>query len=691
MTNLFIFTIIESRENYHYFNKNYLIPTLMFIASVVPLKRIPRGIPQILSYFSLKPIEPGVLVMARIRAKDVLAIVISCEDAKNRKIEIKKSDFELRPIGKIVFPEPVLTKQQIEIAFWISNYYIEPLSLVFKTIAPEPPAKIKNRLQTGFSSDTSGNKVLKQPNQPKPLLLKSNSAAESLMFLKNEIKKTLDENRQVLILVPENAFRQGIKRILKNILPDIEIPEIAKKSVKSKFWEDYNSIKSGNVKIIIGTRSSVLLPFFRPGLVIVIGEHNDFYKQREGHPLYDSRDVAGKIAEIFKVKVIFESYSPAAASFWKAKNGVYDFIDLGPKKEKSFIEIINMRDEQKKGNYSIFSEYFIDKLKKNIQNKQRAVLFLNRKGAANFIICKVCGNIAKCPICQIPLVYYANNEFIDPEKRNKLICNHCGFTSPLPRQCSKCKGFEIKYLGLGTQKVESRLKKIFSGISIFRLDNDSAKNAKDAKKILNLFKSSSPGILVGTRQFLNVAEMPEISFIGVVSLDAMLAIPDFKTDEKVFSAVWQMKNICKDIAIQTYSSDHPFLKSFTALDYESFAAKELANRRILFYPPFSKIIKLKLKSLDRERGKNEADIVSGQIRQRVKDLISKGEIKISKPFPAFIFQERGFYNWHIIIKIKNEEISDSLHNDRLMLEIGSILAKIIPQNWEINVNPDAII
>ncbi|MBU4580022.1 primosomal protein N' [Patescibacteria group bacterium] len=660
----------------------------MFIISVVPLKRIPRGIPQALSYFSSKPIKSGVLVMAKIRAKDTLAIVASCEDAKNLKIEIKKSDFELRPISKIVLSEPVLTKQQIEIAYWISNYYVEPLSLVFKSITPEPPVKIKNHLETGFPSE---NMALKQLSQPIPLLLKSNSAAESLNFLENKIKKTLGENRQILILAPENASVQNLTQILKNKFPDIEILKIAKKSAKNKFWVDYNSIKSGKSRIIIGTRSAALLPFVRLGMIIVIGEHNDSHKQWEGHPLYDSRDVAGKIAEIFKAKVIFESYSPAAASFWKAKNSVYDFIDIGHKKEKNLIEIINMRYEQKKGNYSIFSEYFIDKLKNVIQNKQRAVLFLNRRGAANFIICKVCGNIAKCPTCQIPLVFYANNEFIDPEKRNKLLCNHCGFITDLPRQCSKCKGFEIKYLGLGTQKAESQLKKTFSNITVLRMDGDSAKNSKDAEKILNLFKSTLPSILVGTRQFLSAARMPEISFIGIVSLDAMLAIPDFKTDEKVFSAVWQLKNICKDIAIQTYSPDHPLLKSFTALDYESFAEKELANRRLLFYPPFSKIIKLKLKSPDRERGKNEVEIISNQIQQRVKDQVLRGEIKISKPVPAFIFQEKGFYNWHIIIKIKNEEILKSLHNDKLMLEVGRILAKIIPQNWEINVNPDTII
>lgn len=660
----------------------------MFIIDVVPLKRIPRGVPQALTYFSSKQIEPGILVMIKIRNTDTPAIAISCEDAKNRKIEIKKSDFELRPIDKIIFPKPILTKQQIEIAYWISNYYIEPLSLIFKSLTPELPIKIKSRIEIFPAHE---NPVFKQSIHSKPMLLISNSMPESLFFLKNKIKKILNDGKQILILAPENASAKNVAQILKNNMPDTEILEVAKKTAKGKFWKDYNSIISGSSKIIIGTRSAVLLPFFKLGMIIVVGEHNDSHKQWEGHPLYDARDAAVKIAEIFKAELIFESYSPTVSAYWKAKHGIYNLINLKSKKKESLIEIVNMRDEQKKGNYYIFSEYFIDKIKEIIKNKKRAVLFLNRKGAANFVICKNCGNIAKCPACQIPLVFYADNEFIDPKKKNKLICNHCGFITDLPRQCSKCKGSEIKYLGLGTQKAETQMKKIFPNANILRLDSDSAKNAKETEKLLDIFRSSSPCILIGTQQILSAARLPEISFIGAVSLDAMLAIPDFKTDEKVFNTVWQLKNMCQDVAIQTYSPDHPLLKSFTALDYENFAAKELANREILFYPPFSKIIKLKLKSLNQERGKNETEIISGQIRERIKEQISNGVIKISKPIPAFVFREKGFYNWHIILKIKNEEILSSLHNDKLMLGVGGVLASVIPQNWEIDVNPESLI
>lgn len=666
----------------------------MFIVSVVPLKRIPRGIPQTLSYFSSKPIEPGVLVMVKIRTKETTAVVVSCEDAKNRKIEIKKSGFELRPINKVILSSPILTRQQIETAFWISNYYIEPLSLVFKSMTPDLPAKIANKLSLDIEigSGLVPEKLLSDRSDPtKPLLLISDSISDSLFFLKNRIMKVTDKGQQVLILTGENASIQNIEKALKNNLPETEILGIGKRSAKNKFWENYISVKSGKAKIIIGTRSAVFAPFVKLGMIIVAGEHNDSHKQWEGHPLYDARDVAMKVAEIFKAEIVLESYSPTVVSFWKASHDLYDFIDLKQEKEKSLIEIVNMRDEQKKGNYYIFSEYFIDKLKDVIQNSKRAIIFLNRKGSANFVICKSCGNIAKCPTCQIPLVFYANNDFIDPEKKNKLLCNHCGFITDLPRLCSICKGSDIKYLGLGTQKAETQLKKIFPDVKILRLDSDSVKNAKDIENLLESFNLNSPCILIGTQQVLSVANMPEIAFVGVVSLDAMLAVPSFKTDEKVFDTVWQLQNLCKDVAIQTYSSGHPLLRSFTALDYENFAAKELRNREMLFYPPFSKIIKLKLKSLNRERGKNELAIVSGQIREGLKEQIAKGDVKMSKPVPAFIFQEKGFYNWHIILKIKNEEISGSLHNDKLMLGVAGFLARAVPQNWDIDVNPESLI
>lgn len=666
----------------------------MFIIGVVPLKRIPRGIPQSLTYFSSKQLETGILVMVKIRSKDTLAIVISCEDARNKKIEIKKSGFELKPIDKIILLEPILTVMQIETAFWISNYFIEPLSLVFKSLTPQLPAKIANN--PSASDRLKIEPLIKnigsmRTDQLKPLLIKSSNTIESLIFLRDKIEKNLDESRQILVLVPENSSVQPISELLKNNHPGTEILTIAKRSAKNKFWDEYGLIKSGKAKIIIGTRSASLLPFLNLGMIMVLGEHSDSHKQWEGHPLYDSRDVAAKVAEIFKADLVFESYSPTVVSYWKAMHGIYDLADLKSEKEKSLIEVVNMRDEQKKDNYSIFSEYFIEKLENTIRNNGRAVLFLNRKGSANFVICKSCGNIAKCPTCQIPLVFYADNEYIDPDKKNKLLCNHCGFITDLPRQCSKCKGAAIKYLGLGTQKAETQLKKIFPRANIIRLDSDSAKNPKNAKGLLGVFRSTAPCILIGTQLLLSVADLPEISFIGVISLDAMLAVPSFKTDEKVFDAVWQLTNLSKNIAIQTYSFEHPLLRSFTALDYEAFAAKELNDRKILFYPPFSKIIKLKLKSQDRERGKNEVAIVSSQIRERLKEHIAQGNVKISKPVPAFIFQEKGFYNWHIIIKIKNEEIQGFLHDDKLMLGVAGFLARIVPSNWDIDVNPESLI
>lgn len=657
----------------------------MYIVKVVPVKRIPRGIPQILSYFSSKKMESGFLVMIKIRNKDILAIVLSCDDARNKRIEIKKSDFELKPIVKTILPQPIFTREQLNLIFWISEYFIEPISYIIRSAVPRIPARVE------IQNKRPADEEIVKHKRNKPLLVISPDTSHTLSHIINKIKQVLERGEQVFILAAEIEAANKISNLIKDFFYDSEVLTINRKSSIKKTWMEYVSIGSGKVRIIIGTRTAVFLPFFKLGLVIITDEHSDSHKQWEGHPLYDARDIAVKMSEMYDADLLLESCSPTVSSYWKAKNNFYDMIDLSEKKGKTDIEIVSMKDEQKKGNYGVYSDYFIDKLKKIITSKKKALLFLNRKGAANFIICKTCGNIAKCPICQIPLVLYSNNDSIDPKKKNKMICNHCGFSAELPKLCSKCKGSEIKYYGLGTQKAENELKKFFPSANIIRVDTDSLENMDIQRDLLKSFLLQDHGIIIGTQQIFSTKQIPDLAFVGVISMDAMLAIPDYRTDEKAFTTVLKLHNMCNDMAIQTYNPDQPLIKSFKSLDYGKFAEKEFANRKMLFYPPFSTIIKLSLKSADFEKGQREMQIISDELNKKLKNYINNKCIKMSKPVPAFLFHEKGIYNWHIILKIKNEEIIESPRNEKLFLNISSLLSGTIPRNWNIDVNPQSLL
>lgn len=655
----------------------------MFIINVIPLTRLPRHLPQTLSYFSSKEIQRGVLAMVKIRNKETPAAVISCEDAKNRRIEIKRKDFEMKPVNKIISAAPILTENQICLGVWMAKYYIEPLTYIFKSIAPKLPKKFSNELLKDLEN-AGGTQPAAIPSMPKHLLLKSDNIKNSLNFIKTDIKKTITDNRQVLIIVPETNSAEKISSLVAPEFSKEKIINLGDKPAGTKFWRQYLKIKNNQAKIIIAARRGALLPFFDLGLIIIAEENSGSHKQWEGHPLYDARDIAEKLAEIFNAKVIRESRTLSIASFYKSQCGEYDLKSVAPEKTADHPRIIDMRLEQRKGNFSPLSELFIEKIAQIIKEKKRAVFFINRRGAANFIVCKNCGDIAKCPICQIPLIYYP--EIKNPSgaaKYERLICNHCNFSCQPGTICPKCKGSEIKYMGLGTQKIENRLKHDFPHLNVLRLDSDTIKNKKDKDRILDSFENKTPSALVATQQIFSAPALPEISFIGIISLDAMLAIPDFLANERVFAGTAKLLAISGELAIQTYNPENPALKFLKNMDYRSLYEKEIDDRRLLFYPPFSKIIKLNYRHSAPQNAKREASLFAGLLQKTLNEEIVKKEVRLLGPAPRFIFQEKGFYNWHIILKIKNEI--------DILSRVKNKIRKIISENWEVDVNPENLL
>ncbi len=628
--------------------------------------------------------------MVKIRNKETLAVAVNCEDAQSRRIEIKSKEFEMKPINKIISDTPILTEEQIQLGFWISKYYFEPLTYVFKAIAPKPPKKIIKELPVKDEKDPDARtgKILPAA---KPLLLRSDSLKLSSDFLRPEIEKILAEGRQILVLAPEINLAKKISALIASGLPDEELADLSNKTSGNKVWQQYIKIRDNQVKIIIATRSGAFAPFSRLGLIIIIDENNPSYKQWEGHPLYDARDIAEKLSELFGAKIIRESKSPSITAYYKAQNGLYEFTALADKNSSAVApKIIDMRAEHHKGNFSPLSEIFTDKISRIIKEKKRAIFFLNRRGAANFIVCKNCGYIAKCPMCQIPLIYYPEiKTAADTVKYERLICNHCNFSYQPQTTCAKCKGVEIKYMGLGTQKIENLLKRDFPHLNVLRFDSDTVKNSKDSGQILDLFSSKTPSVLITTQQIFSASALPEVSFVGVISLDAMLAIPDFRANERAFAYIVKISAFSNDLAIQTYNPENPALKFLASMNYDALCRKEIEDRRILFYPPFSKIIKFNYRHSAPQYAKREALNFAQLLRSALSEDITKKEVKLLGPAPRFIFQEKGYYNWHIILKVKNENTADALGNRTdIASRIKEKIRNIIPENWEADVNPE---
>lgn len=655
----------------------------MFIIDVIPLIRLPKHLPQIFSFFSLKEIQKGVVVIIKIRNKETPALAINCENARNRRIEIKRKDFEMKPIAKIISSIPVLTANQIQLGFWMAEYYLEPISFVFQTIAPKSLKKITKTitLETGEIFDIS---LIKKMILPKPLFLQSENIDKAISYLKPEITNAIFQNRQVLVIAPETIMIKKIFNLIALDFPNEEIHDLNEKQNSEKTWKKYSRIKNNQIKIIIGTRSGVFAPFANLGLIIIIDENNTTHKQWAGHPLYDARDIAEKLSKIFDAKIIKEGETLSIVSQYKVMTEKYDYKLLTSKNSTKLPKIIDMRLEQRKGNFSPLSEFFVVKIQEIIKNKKKAIFFINRRGAANFIICKNCGDLALCPICKIPLIYYPEIKSFDNKTIfERLICNHCNFSCQPQNICAKCHGVQIKYTGLGTQKIERQLKRDFPHLHIFRLDSDIAKNNKTKKQILDSFSKTTPSVLVATQQVFSLESISNISFIGVISLDAMLAIPDYQSSERIYFIIKKLIAISDDLAIQTYDPANSFLKFLVNMDYNALYKQEIEDRQLFFYPPFSKIIKFNYRHLIPQKAKSEALIFFKSLQSALNEEILKKEIKLLGPAPRFIFQEKGFYNWHIILKIKDQ--------NEILSQVKNKIKTIIPKNWETDVNPDHLL
>jgi len=510
---------------------------MFYIVSVSPLTKI-KNI-DVLEYFSSKKTPIGSLVLIQLGKRKEKAIVLSIKDLKEKKVEIKNSQFKLKPILKIISKKPVLNKQQIELGKWISEYYLSPLGSCLKMFLPK---SILNR-KTEIKDINIKNAIVNK--KQKPLLLWSENRIE---YYKKEIKKA----KQILFIVPENHDLETYKKLF-----DFTI--VTSQLTTKQELDIYKNVP----KLILGTRKSLFLPFINLDLIIIDQEENDSYKSWDQHPKYQTRTTALKLADIHGCKMILGTSFPDVTTYHYADKKIFDF-----KKDiinKSLdLTVINMKNE----NYTIFSRELESQLKK----VNSAAILVNRKGMATALKCRECGHIIQCPNCNIPMVYYS-----DP---NHLLCHYCKFVQPAPDICPKCKGIEIKYIGTGIQKVQKELEKI--GIQSQSIDTNTKYNGSN--------------FIVGTQTIFNLKRKFDLGV--VLLLDPMVNRPEYRTMEKTIQTLNNFKRLCKKTIVQTYNPDNFILHS----NFTNFFKQDIKLRKSLDYPPFSKLIRLNLKEKDIKKG-----------------------------------------------------------------------------------------
>jgi primosomal protein N' (replication factor Y) len=463
------------------------------------------------------------------------------------------------------------------------------------------------------------------------------------------IARVLAMDRQVIMLIPEIALTyQTVQRFYKRFGDRVSI--LNSKMSQGERYDQSLRAKNGDIDIIIGPRSALFTPFQKLGLIIIDEEHENSYKS-ETVPKYHAVEVARKRAELTNASVLLGSATPSLESFQKAQTGEIKYYSLkkrAKEAEPPRVWIVDLREELKKKNKSIFSiklkELIADRLSKN----EQIMLFLNRRGYAGFVSCRSCGYVVTCPHCDVSLTSHNDGT---------LTCHYCGYSEVQPANCPKCGSKYIAAFGTGTQKVEELIKKEFPDARVLRMDTDTTKNKGGHEEILTSFSQHKADILVGTQMIVKGHDFPKVTLVGIIAADLSLYCGDFRASERTFQLLCQAAGragrdvLPGEVVIQTYHPEHYSIVTAAQGDYEAFYKQEILYRTLMQYPPIAHILLLLITSKEEEQAANAADILGNA----TKLYLDKNDLQAQMigPAPAAISKANDIYRRVIYVKHKD--------------------------------------
>lgn len=495
------------------------------------------------------------------------------------------------------------------------------------------------------------------------------------------IARTIARGRQAIMMVPEISLTpQAVERVAGRFPGRVAV--LHSKLSAGERLDEWQRIRLGEVDVVVGARSALFAPLPRPGLIVVDEEHDPSYKQGDASPRYNARDGAAVLGRLTGATVVFGSATPDAGTYHAAQSGrirllelpnrpVWDAGDTGEPRSRPMpsVEIVDMRQELRLGNRSIFSNALLDAVDETLRTSHQALLFLNRRGSATVVLCRDCGYVLRCPHCDIPYTYHAS--------ATRLICHRCDKRVASPAACPVCHGPRIRYLGVGTQRVEEEVRRLFPAARVLRWDRD-VTGGKDAhERILRSFARHEADILVGTQMIAKGLDFPLVTLVGVISADTGLHMPDFRAPERSFQLLTQVSgragrsSLPSKVVVQTYTPDHYAIQAARQHDYHGFYEQETAFRRSARYPPFARLVRFVYASGDegrcRESAENLRAILEGAIAQ---EGIAGAEV--IGPAPCFVARIKDRYFWQLIVR--------SLGDPHPLLDY-------VPPGWSIDVDP----
>jgi len=504
------------------------------------------------------------------------------------------------------------------------------------------------------------------------------------------IKSVISKNQQAIVLIPEIALTpQTLARFRHHFGDEVAVLH-SRLSVAEK-REFLYRIRQGDFHVVLGPRSAIFAPVNRLGLVIVDEEHESAYKQTDSVPHYHARDVAIYRAKLNNAVVVLGSATPSFESLYNARTGSFKYFHLKERigaRSLPRLSLIDLREEWKRQNVlPVLSDSLELKIESRLLLKEQIMILQNRRGYAPYLLCKDCGYIDRCPNCDITLTYHHSNK--------SLLCHYCGYQKPAPDTCPSCQGMDILYKGIGTQRLEEVIREKFAQVKLLRMDQDTTGGRWGHLKILENFRSGKSDVLIGTKMIAKGLDFKRVSLVGIINADQGLYFPDFRAAEKVFQLLTQAAGRAGrgenngEVVVQTLDPTHYLFKYLHTHNYLGFYEKEIQSRQNLNYPPFSRLILIRLEG----QSLGEVQKYSESIKNFLWKANEPRTFGILGPAPSPLARRQNLYRYQILIKQDRKQDNSMLKLKRL-LKVGLLGNKEIrkwPVKLIIDVDPIEIL
>lgn len=489
-----------------------------------------------------------------------------------------------------------------------------------------------------------------EKQSPRPVLIEGVTGSGKTQVYMKLIEWTISRGEQAIVLIPEIALTyQTVRRFYARFGDKVSV--INSRQSQGERYDQFKRAKRGKVQVMIGPRSALFTPFGNLGLIVIDEEHEPSYKS-ESSPRYHARETAIKRAELEHARVVLGSATPSVEAYSQAKKGAYGLVRLNARygsRPMPQVSIVDLREELKAGNRSVLSRELREKMKARFEKKEQVMLFLNRRGYAGFVSCRSCGQVMKCPHCDVALSEHNND---------RLLCHYCGYETRKPQACPVCGSPYIGGFKAGTQQIEKVVRETFPGVRTLRMDFDTTRTKGSYEKILASFAKHEADVLIGTQMIVKGHDFPDVTLVGVVAADLSLNAEDYRCAERTFQLLCQAAGRGGrgekpgEAVIQTYQPDHYSIQAAAVQDYQAFYEEEMSYRMLLDYPPAAHMLAV--------LGSGPEDEILVQamhyLKLYVQRIYKKNDLHVIGPAYAAVGKVKDIYRQVIYLKHEDYQV-----------------------------------